>query len=36
MKWSQVSVDGIYTKPPKSQLSYGALLGGTKYPLLNI
>jgi len=28
MRWAQVSPDGVYTKPPKAQLSYGALLAG--------
>lgn len=28
MRWAKVSPDGIYTKPPKAQLSYGALIGG--------
>lgn len=28
MKWTKVSEDGKYEKPPKAQLSYGALIGG--------
>lgn len=28
MKWAQVSPEGEFTEPPKSQLSYGALLVG--------
>eukprot|EP01117_Protostelium_nocturnum_P000974 TRINITY_DN112_c0_g1_i1.p1 TRINITY_DN112_c0_g1~~TRINITY_DN112_c0_g1_i1.p1 ORF type:complete len:726 (-),score=301.95 TRINITY_DN112_c0_g1_i1:181-2358(-) len=28
MRWAQVSKEGIYTKPPKAQLSYGALITG--------
>lgn len=28
MKWAQVSAEGVYTSPPKAQLSYGALISG--------
>jgi acyl-CoA oxidase len=28
MKWAKVSREGVYTKPPKAQLAYGALLKG--------
>jgi acyl-CoA oxidase len=28
MRWSQLSPEGVYTSPPKAQLSYGTLIVG--------
>ncbi len=35
MKWAKLSPEGVYTKPPKAQLAYGALLKGRVGLIMN-
>jgi acyl-CoA oxidase len=35
MKWAKLSPEGVYTKPPKAQLAYGALLRGRVGLIMN-